>query len=244
MPASGDTIGPWTLESPLGKGGNAVVWRATDSVGQAVALKLINSSKASREPYRRFVREIEFLTTVGSVRGVMPVLDAYLPAAPKERDRPWLAMPIAAPIDEALKDEPLEVVVTALASIADALARLQDQHDVGHRDIKPANLYRHGDEFVVGDFGLVALPDQEELTRSSRPLGPAHYLPYEMLTDPASADPHTRPMCSPSGRRCGFSLVVRTIRRRATSRTMRGASPSLTCGPIRTRPSSTGSWTG
>lgn len=190
MAAAGDVIGPWTLESRLGEGGNAVVWRATHDDGRAVALKLINARKAGREPYRRFVREIEFLKSLGSFPGVMPVLDSYLPAAPDARDRPWLAMPIATPIDGALEEEPLEVVVAALAAIADALDRLQDQHDVAHRDIKPANLYRHTDEFVVGDFGLVALPDQEELTRSNRPLGPAHYLPYEMLADPASADPH------------------------------------------------------
>jgi len=60
---------------------------------------------------------------------------------------------------------------------------------VGHRDIKPPNLYRLEDAWLVGDFGLVSVPSIEELTRSGRPLGPAHFMPYEMILDPSNADP-------------------------------------------------------
>jgi hypothetical protein len=43
------TVGPWTLDERLGRGGNAQVWRATRS-GSAmlVALKLINTTKVER----------------------------------------------------------------------------------------------------------------------------------------------------------------------------------------------------
>jgi hypothetical protein len=41
----------------------------------------------------------------------------------------------------------------------------------------------------VGDFGLVAVPDFAELTRSGRAMGAAHYMPYEMLVNPATTDP-------------------------------------------------------
>lgn len=34
------------------------------------------------------------------------------------------------------------------------------------------------------------VPDLEELTRSARPLGSAHFTPYEMIQDPVKADPH------------------------------------------------------
>jgi len=36
---------------------------------------------------------------------------------------------------------------------------------------------------------LIAVPNLEELTRTGRPLGPAHYTAYEMIRDPANADP-------------------------------------------------------
>src|SRR5690242_19213314 len=67
------TVGPWTLHERLGHGGNASVWKATrPGAGTAVALKLINTTKIEREPYQRFVREIEFLRGHQDVPGLLP----------------------------------------------------------------------------------------------------------------------------------------------------------------------------
>jgi serine/threonine protein kinase len=176
------------LHERLGKGGNAKVWRATDSGGREVALKVIDAIHEQREQYKRFVREIEFLRSVEDTTGVLPLIDAHLPDAPSEDDRPWLAMPIATPITDALHDQPLETVVEALATVATTLARLHGD-GIGHRDVKPGNLYLLGGGWLVGDFGLVSVPDVEELTQSGRPLGPAHFTPYEMISNPDSADP-------------------------------------------------------
>lgn len=76
---NGRTVGPWTLHEKLGRGGNATVWRATRASGDEAALKVINTTKAQREPYRRFVQEIEFLRSLGDFPGVLPLLDAHLP---------------------------------------------------------------------------------------------------------------------------------------------------------------------
>jgi serine/threonine protein kinase len=184
-------VGPWTLHEKLGEGGNATVWRAThQGRGEEVALKLIKAKKATKEPYRRFVREIETLRSLGDSPGVLRVIDAHLPEEPSGDDRPWLAMPLARPLSEALFEAPLETIVEAVAQIAETLARLAAEHQLGHRDIKPDNLYELEGAWFVGDFGLVAIPDVEELTRSGRPLGPAHYTPYEMITRPDEADPY------------------------------------------------------
>ncbi|MGK2851110.1 MAG: protein kinase domain-containing protein [Candidatus Limnocylindrales bacterium] len=184
----GRSIGPWEISEKLGEGGNADVFRATDAQGREVALKVIHAVKAQKEPYRRFIREIEVLRRLKDAKGILPLIDAYLPEAPSKDDRPWLAMPVAIPIADALRGQPLEAVVEAVAAIAAALAWLHEQ-DLGHRDIKPGNLYIRGGEWLVGDFGLVAVPDVEELTLSGRPLGPAYYTPYEMVVNPATADP-------------------------------------------------------
>lgn len=184
-------LGPWILGEKLGQGGNATVWRATREEGGAeVALKLIQAKKATKEPYRRFIREIETLRSLGDFPGVLPLLDAYLPEEPNGDDVPWLAMPIARPLSQALAEATLETIVGAVADIAATLARLSAEHGIGHRDIKPANLYEREGALLVGDFGLVAVPDVAELTRSGRPLGPAHYTPYEMILNPAEAGPH------------------------------------------------------
>jgi len=187
----GQTIGPWTLLEPLGRGGNANVWNATRPDWDApIALKLINTTKVEREPYRRFVREIGFLKKHQAVAGVLPLLDAHLPDQPNKADPPWLAMPVAVPISRALDGKPLPEVVAAVAAIAETLARLQREFNIAHRDIKPGNLYELNGSWLIGDFGLVALPDAESLTAEGRQVGPAHYTAYEMILNPTTADPH------------------------------------------------------
>jgi serine/threonine protein kinase len=82
----------------------------------------------------------------------------------------------------------LAAAVAAVAAVARTIARLHAA-GVSHRDIKPNNLYRHNDRWLVGDFGLVAVPDVEELTKSGKSMGPVHFMAYEMLIDASSADP-------------------------------------------------------
>jgi serine/threonine protein kinase len=185
---TGSKVGPWTLHEKLGKGGNADVWRASRGE-EEVALKVIHSTKVRAEPYRRFVREVGFLRSIPEEPGILPLVDAHLPERPSSDDRAWLAMPVATPIAEALQDARLEEVVGALAEIASTLARLRDVHGVAHRDLKPGNLYSWDGKWLVGDFGLIALPNVEQLTRNSRRFGPAHYTAYEVILDPAGADP-------------------------------------------------------
>lgn len=67
------TVGPWTVVERLGSGGNAVVWRATrEEFHEEVALKVVNATKAEKEPYQRFVAEIEFLRSLENTEGVLP----------------------------------------------------------------------------------------------------------------------------------------------------------------------------
>jgi serine/threonine protein kinase len=184
-------IGPWSLGERLGRGGNGTVWAASrDGLDSRVALKLINVNKVDREPYQRFVHEIRFLRNHQDVSGILPLLDSNLPDEPSRSNQPWLAMPIATPIGEALQDSALDEVVSAVAAIADTLWRLQRDHGIAHRDIKPGNLYELEGAWLIGDFGLVAMPDTRGLTSDGRPLGPAHYTAYEMILDPVNADPH------------------------------------------------------
>ena len=187
----GQTVGPWTLHETLGRGGNATVWKATRTESETpVALKLINTTKVEKEPYQRFVREIGFLRDHQAVPGVLPLLNAHLPDQPTKSDQPWLAMPVAVPISAALDGKPLTEVVSAMAAIADTLARLQRDSNIAHRDIKPGNLYELEGGWLIGDFGLVALPDAGTLTAEGRQVGPAHYTAYEMILDSTTANPH------------------------------------------------------
>lgn len=183
-------VGPWRLLEGLGKGGNATVWRAVkaDEDSPELAVKVLNSTKVGGEPYRRFRAEVGVLRRLTDP-GVLPLLDSHLPDRLSGDDPAWLAMPIATPLDEALAESPLEQVIEACATIADTLARLRGDHQLGHRDIKPGNLYEHDGHWLVGDFGLVADPSSDAITEGNRPLGPRHFCASEMVLRPAQADP-------------------------------------------------------
>jgi serine/threonine protein kinase len=174
----------------LGKGGNASVYRARHvETNFEAAIKEIRARHVEREPYQRFLTEIETLRGLRDYPGILPVLDDHIPAQPSATDQPWLVMPVARPLRVALVDSDLRQVVEAVAEIAETLDGLKRDHGIAHRDLKPSNLYEFGGRAVVGDFGLVALPDRGELTKGGKPLGPANFMPFEMLNDPSSADP-------------------------------------------------------
>lgn len=187
-PAIPVRIGPWIIRGRLGGGGNAEVYRAVrDGTDAEVALKVLNVQEARREPYRRFAREVEFQQDLTIDDGVLPLIEANVPDVPTSQNQAWLAMPIATPIRDALAGEPLEIVVDAVGAIANNLAKLAER-GVAHRDIKPDNLYFYDDQWLVGDFGLIDIPDLNDLTRRGRPLGPAHYTAYELTVDPTIPD--------------------------------------------------------
>jgi serine/threonine protein kinase len=176
------------LKRTLGRGANAEVWEAGNSQGDVVALKILLRIDPKSEPYRRFRDEITAVQKFADLPGVLPIIDFSLPDRPSGRNPAWLAMPVATLIRDALQEEgTLDSVIDAVASIAETLSLLAER-GVYHRDIKPDNLYRFGDRWAVGDFGLVKFPEKEALTAEHRKLGPMHYLAPEMLGNPAAAD--------------------------------------------------------
>ncbi|MGZ8474880.1 MAG: serine/threonine protein kinase [Candidatus Limnocylindria bacterium] len=152
-----------------------------------MALKVLRTKNAASEPYQRFRQEVAALRALGDHPGILPVIDANLPERPSSKHPAWLAMPLAYPIRQVLEDAPLADVVSAVATIAETLADLQEKHQLSHRDVKPSNLYGREGLWLVGDFGLVELPGQEDITQSDRPLGPVNFIPYEMMVDPSRA---------------------------------------------------------
>lgn len=181
-------VGNWSLVEWLGTGGNAEVWKALHNDGTEAALKILFSRNPNAEPYKRFKAEIELLRSLGSWPGVLPIIDASLPDKPERREPAWLAMPLAVPLRIALASASgLPSVVEAIATIAETLASLAEKN-ISHRDIKPDNLYRYGDAWAVGDFGLASYPDKEDLTEEGRKMGPLHFMAPEMLQNPATAN--------------------------------------------------------
>ncbi len=181
-------FGRFTVVSQIATTAHSRIWRAAGPDGGQVAIKELRTHRLDAEPYRRFRDEVAFHRS-GPHLGVLPILDAHLPATPTGQEPAWLAMPIAETVRSAVgTGAALDEVIDAVRVYAVTLARLAEA-GVHHRDLKPDNLFRQHEHWVVGDFGLVTWPGKQALTESGQKLGPAHFVAPEMVQDPASADP-------------------------------------------------------
>ena len=175
------TFGPYRLESVLGEGHTAVVYRAVDlRDGTVVAVKVLRSALSSDETYvRRFHREAEI---AGDVRHPHLVglhesgeIDGRLFIAAGYAEGPSLA--------ERLRDGPLPVadMARAVAHVASALEELHRRRLI-HRDVKPSNIIlteRSG--AVLTDFGVARGASHSTLTRAGRVVGTIDYLAPEVV---------------------------------------------------------------
>lgn len=183
VPRKGDRLGRWTLQCPIGRGGNAVVWQAVDDESAPAALKIL--TRRGDEALARFRDEVRVLRSLSDTAGVLPILDASIPES--RGGTAWLAAPLATPVQDALGEDPtLEEVVQVIADVAAVLVTLHGR-GIAHRDIKPGNLFSRKGRWVIGDLGLATYPDKEALTQESKKLGPAWYIAPEMLNSPATA---------------------------------------------------------
>lgn len=181
------SIDGWMLLRPLGAGGNSEVW-AAERDGVELALKLPFVRNPEAEAYMRFRDEVKVLLTLGTVTGVLPLIDSSVPERPSRIHPAWLATPIATPIKEAIGDAPtIEEVIGGVRLVAQTLAALAERN-IHHRDIKPGNLFLFEDMWTVGDFGLADFPEKEGLTQSGRRMGPTFFMAPEMMNSPQVAD--------------------------------------------------------
>lgn len=176
----------YKLVRTLGAGGNASVFEAErikDS--RPVAVKVLRSG--TDEKKIRFKREADILKEYGpKVAGIMPI-----GACASDEHEHWYEMPVTEPVADRLSKLPLSERLTqsveVILSCAKTLAALH-RYDVSHRDVKPDNIHFNGNMVVMGDFGLVDVPELDNLTRSDVSLGPIFTMAPEMRRNPKTAD--------------------------------------------------------
>jgi len=161
-------------------GGNALVYRVSRADEVHRALKEPKGHRQDDEPYIRFRREVQILRGLQGRGGIVSLVDSSLPDRPTRQARGYYVMPLMQPAREAARELAPHAVISGVGSVARTLSALSAQ-GIAHRDIKPENIYVHEGEWVVGDFGLVKVPEDLAVTREGRKLGPAWYLAPEML---------------------------------------------------------------
>ena len=187
-PRIGTDLGPYRIESVIGRGGMGVVYLAADTrLDRRVALKLLSPGLADDEAFRaRFLRESRLAAAIDHPN-IIPIYEAG------ERDgTSFLAMRYVEGTDLAtrLRSGPLEPreAVSMLAQVAGALDAASAAGLV-HRDVKPANLLiaasqgvDQADHVYLTDFGLTKERGSETgFTRTGSFLGTLEYVAPEQI---------------------------------------------------------------
>jgi serine/threonine-protein kinase len=173
--------GRYRLQTVLGRGGMAAVWRGIDErLGRPVAVKLLDKADtADPVMLQRFDREAR---TAGSLThpNIVAVYDVG-----RDNGVPYLVMELidGTSLATLLAGGPLPIdqAIDVARQICDALAVAHGQGIV-HRDIKPANILLTTTGTVkVCDFGIARLTHQQQtdLTAPHTALGTSAYMAPE-----------------------------------------------------------------
>ena len=160
---AGQTLGPYTLISPIGQGGMGNIWLARRSDGRferQAAVKFVNIALVGPATEERFKRE-------GSILGRLthPHIAELLDAGISPAGQPYLILEyVDGPTIDQYCDEfqldleaRIRLFLDVLAAVAHAHANL-----IVHRDIKPSNvLVTASGEVKLLDFGIAKLLEGE-----------------------------------------------------------------------------------
>ena len=175
----------YELRNPIGAGGMASVWLATDTrLDREVAVKFLSEQLAEDPDFvARFRREARVAASLQHPN-LVAIYDFDADTNP-----PYLVMEYVPGdnLSERLADGQ-EVDVERLAiGLLDALGAI---HALGvvHRDIKPHNvLLTPSGEPKLGDFGIALPRESTSITQTGQVLGTARYMAPELLEgEPAS----------------------------------------------------------
>ena len=176
----------YRLERPLGRGGMASVWLATDEVlDRPVAIKVLSDTIASDPEFvARFRREARIAASLSH-----PNLIGIYDYAEGE-ERPYLVMEyvegdnLAERVDGGATVDPERLARELLGALAHI-------HGAGilHRDVKPQNvLLDPGGDIKLIDFGIALPRDATALTRTGNLLGTARYVAPEVMSGGAATE--------------------------------------------------------
>ena len=150
----GKTINGYQVESVIGRGGMAAVYRAQQvSMGRTVALKVLPQQYLDDDTYiQRFQREVAIISRLEH-RNIVPVYDYG-----EYEGQPYIVMRhmSSSSVDNLLKNGPLSVekVLEIIQQIAPALDYAHAK-SVLHRDLKPSNILLDDEGAAyLTDFGI------------------------------------------------------------------------------------------
>lgn len=196
----GQALAGYRIEHEIGRGGQAVVYRAVQvDFGQVVALKILApGAQADRDSRARFERE----ATSGTMLAHPHVLPVY--EAGEDDGRCFIATRYVAGggLAERIRRDGALAVPEALELLGQFASALDHAHAEGivHRDVKPANVLVGGNRHAyLADFGLARHAQAPALTPIGAWIGKPKYAAPEVLRGEEPA---------PASDRYAFSLLA------------------------------------
>lgn len=189
---AGDLIaGRYRIDSLIGRGATATVYRARDeSLGREVALKLFEPNLADPAGLARYEAEMRLAATL-SHPGLVTLFDAGTDTRVQHHPRMFLCMELihGRDLNARLRNGALSSEQTAFIG-AELAAALDYVHGRGiiHRDIKPANILlpERGNgsspRAKLTDFGIARIIEGTRVTATNTTIGTAAYLSPEQAT--------------------------------------------------------------
>ncbi|MDH3208701.1 MAG: serine/threonine protein kinase [Gemmatimonadota bacterium] len=191
----------YALESVIGQGGMATVYRARDlKHRRSVAVKVLRPELAAAIGSERFLKEIEIAAGLNHPH-ILPLHDSGRAVGRSDGQAAeflYYVMPVVE--GESVRDlllrrvrlEPHEAL-SIVKEVADALSYAH-RRGLVHRDVKPENILFSEGHAVVADFGIakaVITAGGEQLTQSGFPLGTPGYMSPEQAAGRTDLDATT-----------------------------------------------------
>ncbi|MBE0591915.1 MAG: protein kinase [Gemmatimonadales bacterium] len=179
--------GRYDVEGPLGEGGMALVFLATDvKHDRQVAVKVLRPELAASLGAERFLREITVTAKLQHPH-ILPLYDSGDADGLLYYVMPFVEGESLADMIEREKQLSIDEAIRITKEVAGALGHA---HSYGliHRDIKPENIMMSGGHAIVADFGIakaVSAAGGASMTQTGMAIGtPAYMSPEQAAGDP------------------------------------------------------------
>jgi len=173
----------YELTEEIGRGGHAVVYRASDRVlDRDVAVKLLRDDALSADTLARFRQEVQVTAQLEHAH-ILHVYDTGVVDG-----RPFIVMELASgrTLAERLEREGQLPIADALQIARDVGLALAHAHTrrVVHRDVKPENVLLGPGGAILADFGIARVTQEvltQKITSTGTTVGTVQYMSPEQL---------------------------------------------------------------
>jgi serine/threonine-protein kinase len=181
-------IGRYEIVSELGRGGNAIVYRAYDPlIRRQVAVKILKDTFLEDDKYKeRFRREVQTIAKLEHP-AIVPVYDFG-----EENSKPYIVMRLmpGKSLGDRLNSEKisLEEAINIIARLALALD-MAHAEGIIHRDLKPDNiLFDDNNQAHIADFGIARIVKTTTEWTTGGIIGTPAYMSPEQVQDVKDID--------------------------------------------------------